>query len=212
MLRFDADIWFLQCPQCIFDEFDRSGKDVYITEHAYSPEYDQTALSGKYCVQFIIFSRDGGEIVRKYWEDCCIECCNAKPKDGKFGDQKYLDEWPVKFRDKVHVARQKEWFLGPWNATRFPYSDAVIWHFHGFVVGKNYLRFYQGYKIPKQTYINVYKKYMKSIEFHLADSNLYIEKELSDCSLYIYLFYAWINIKMYARIVLTFVSYSRVKK
>ena len=32
-------------------------KEVLITKHASSPEYDLSAVSGKFCVQFITFNR-----------------------------------------------------------------------------------------------------------------------------------------------------------
>ncbi len=57
---FDADLWFRKNPAPIFCEFDESGKQVLITDHAYAPEYDQSATSGQYCVQFITFNREGG--------------------------------------------------------------------------------------------------------------------------------------------------------
>ena len=80
--------------------------------------------------QFMTFSRDGGETVRKWWEGKCIEWCFAKLEDGKFGDQKYLDDWPIRFENSVHALTNKELMLAPWNATRFPYGNAVAWHFH----------------------------------------------------------------------------------
>lgn len=126
----DADLWFRKNPEPIFREFDASGKDILITDHAYSPEYDQSATSGQYCVQFMTFTRDGGEVVRKWWEGKCIEWCFARFEDGKFGDQKYLDDWPTRFANSVHVLTNKELMLAPWNATRFPYGNAVTWHFH----------------------------------------------------------------------------------
>src|SRR5439155_4729098 len=49
----DADLWFRHAPALIFREFERSGKQVLITDHAYAPEHDQTAAHGRYCVQFI---------------------------------------------------------------------------------------------------------------------------------------------------------------
>jgi len=126
----DADLWFRKNPEPIFREFDASGKDVLITDHAYAPEYDQSATSGQYCVQFMTFTRDGGESVRKWWEEKCIEWCFARFEDGKFGDQKYLDDWPIIFAGHVHILTNKELVLAPWNATRFPYGNAVAWHFH----------------------------------------------------------------------------------
>lgn len=127
----DADIWFRKDPAPIFEEFEASGARVLITDHGYAPEYDQSATSGQYCVQFMVFERDGGEIVRQWWEDRCIEWCYARFEDGKFGDQKYLDDWPYRFKGLVHVLRQQEFAQAPWNATRYPYSQALFFHFHG---------------------------------------------------------------------------------
>jgi predicted ester cyclase len=127
----DADLWFRKHPKPIFDEFDASGKQVLITDHAYAPEYDQSATSGQYCVQFMTFTRHGGEVVRKWWEERCIEWCYARFEDGKFGDQKYLDDWPDIFASSVHVLQDKERALAPWNAIRFPFANAVFYHFHG---------------------------------------------------------------------------------
>jgi len=74
----DADLWFRKHPKPIFDELDASGKCVLITDHAYAPEYDQSATSGQFCVQFMTFHRDGGELVRQWWEERCIEWCFAR--------------------------------------------------------------------------------------------------------------------------------------
>lgn len=126
----DADMWFRKSPEPIFREFNASRKQVLITDHAYAPEHDQSASSGQFCVQFMTFTRDGGEIVRKWWEDKCVEWCFARHEDGKFGDQKYLDEWPTRFADFVHILDNKELMLAPWNASRFPYGGAITWHFH----------------------------------------------------------------------------------
>jgi hypothetical protein len=62
----DADLWFRKNPALIFREFTASGKGVQITDHAYAPEYDSTATSGQFCVQFMTFHRQRGEAVRKW--------------------------------------------------------------------------------------------------------------------------------------------------
>jgi len=127
----DADLWFRQNPTPIFQEFQASGKAVLITEHAYAPEFEQSHANGRYCVQFVTFVRDRGEGVRQWWAERCIEWCYARDEDGKFGDQKYLDDWPLRFADQVHVLARKELAQGPWSLSRFPPSDAVTYHFHG---------------------------------------------------------------------------------
>src|SRR5262245_16846177 len=95
----DADLFLLKSPRPIFEEFDASGKSVLITEHAYDVEYDQSATSGRFCVQFMTFVRDSSEPVRSWWAERCLEWCFARSEDGKFGDQKYLDDWTDRFPD-----------------------------------------------------------------------------------------------------------------
>lgn len=161
----DADIWFRKPPAPILCEFGASGKSVLITDHAYAPEYDQSATSGQYCVQFMTFKRDrGGGVVRKWWEERCIEWCFARFEDGKFGDQKYLDDWPVRFENLVHVLNRSEWSLAPWNATRYPFSQGIFYHFHGLrIVEGGGVDFGPIYGLPAVLIENVYKPYISDL-------------------------------------------------
>lgn len=158
----DADLFLLKSPKPIFFEFDESNKSVLITDHAYDPEYDHSASSGQYCVQFMTFKHDSGaERVRQWWQDKCIEWCYARAEDGKFGDQKYLDCWPNFFHNEVHVLKKINAILAPWNAKRYPYSNAIVWHFHGLrILNENRYLLYENYYIPKPTYDFVYKPYI----------------------------------------------------
>jgi hypothetical protein len=160
----DADTFFLKNPSIIFKEFEHSKKAVLITEHAYAPEYDQSSLSGKYCIQFMIFVRDEGECVRKWWEDRCVEWCFNRFEDGKFGDQKYLDKWPELFDDKVHILSNKELLLAPWNATRFPYTNSIIYHFHGVRLLENNKINLGNYILPRVLVENVYYQYIQALK------------------------------------------------
>ena len=160
----DADLWFLKSPKLIFDEFDASGKDVLITEHAYAPENDQSATSGKYCVQFMTFKRNSGEVVRKWWEERCIEWCYARFEDGKFGDQKYLDDWDSRFEPNVHVLYRKELAQAPWNVTRYPYSQAVFFHFHSFRIAPGRRLCLGGYPLPPIVDKHVYDPYIVNLK------------------------------------------------
>ena len=159
----DADMWFRKNPAPIFREFDASEKHVLITDHNYAPEYDASAKSGQYCVQFMTFNRDGGEVVRKLWEERCIEWCFARFEDGKFGDQKYLDDWPDRFGNEVHVLENKELLLAPWNATRFPYGNSVAWHFHGLKIVSPKKVFLSSYPLPNELIRYVYRSYLMDL-------------------------------------------------
>lgn len=163
----DADVWLRKNPAPLFGELEASGKQVLITDHAYAPEYDQAATSGQYCVQFVTFMR-GGEIVRKWWEDRCIEWCFARSENGKFGDQKYLDDWPSRFADHVHVLQHQEWTLAPWNATRFPYSSGVIYHFQGLRLMESRRVSLADYPLPPALIRHVYEPYLDCLRRALA--------------------------------------------
>ncbi len=164
----DADMWFRKNPAPIFEEFLASSKQVLITDHNYAPEHDQSATNGQYCVQFMTFNRDGGEVVRKWWEDRCVEWCFARAEVGKFGDQKYLDDWLDRFTGLVHVLNDKELALAPWNAKRFPYGRSIFYHFHGLRLTKNRIIMFEGYVIPRLTYKNIYLPYLRDFKESLS--------------------------------------------
>lgn len=134
----DSDIFFFSSPHLLLDEFHKSNKDVLITEHRYTKEYDQTATSGKYCVQFMTFKNNTkGLNVLNWWCDRCEEWCYARIEDGKFGDQKYLDDWTDRF-DCVHVLQHLGGGVAPWNVQQYDVTaepcvnglPVVFYHFH----------------------------------------------------------------------------------
>ncbi len=133
----DADVFFLDNPRVLLRELDESGRHVLITEHAYAPEYDRSHDSGRFCVQFLAFDRsDPARTVMRWWQERCVEWCFARYEDGKFGDQVYLDRWPELFGDYVHIVRQVDRTLAPWNARHFARLaggrlSPVFYHFHG---------------------------------------------------------------------------------
>jgi hypothetical protein len=162
----DADLWFRKDTAVIFSAFEASGKSVMITDHAYAAENDHSVTNGQFCVQFMIFNRHGGEVVRKWWEEKCLEWCFARFEDGRFGDQKYLDDWPIRFPEVVYILENKELLLAPWNATRFPYGNAVAWHFHAFRIRSSRRGFvgdFGPYPLPKTTRLFIYKPYLSDI-------------------------------------------------
>ncbi len=166
----DADTWLVRSPAPVLEELEASGKSVLITEHAYAPEWDLADHSGKFCVQFVTFRRDGGETVRRWWADRCLEWCYARSEDGKFGDQKYLDDWPERFPREVHVLRDKGLMQAPWNASRFPPSEAAVYHFHGLrlIRGRRVQLEGHGYDLPDATRKVIYAPYLADLADGIA--------------------------------------------
>ena len=139
----DADLCFYDKPSILLEEFEHSGASVMITEHRYTPRYDQSATSGIYCVQFMAFNADeNGLKILQWWQDRCLEWCYARFEDGKFGDQKYLDDWLKRF-EGVHVLQHLGGGVAPWNIQQYGLnqgagkfyvneSSLVFYHFHAY--------------------------------------------------------------------------------
>lgn len=113
----DADLFFYSNPKVLLDEL--GNNSVLITEHRYTPAYDQSESSGIYCVQFITFRNDkNGITALTWWRDRCLEWCYNRLEDGKFGDQKYLDDWTARF-EGVHVLKHPGGGVAPWNVQQY---------------------------------------------------------------------------------------------
>ena len=160
----DADMFFFKNPSNIFKEFEQSGKSVLITEHAFDLEYSKLLNYGKFCVQWITYQKNKSEKIIKWWQNRCLEWCFAKLEKDRFGDQKYLDQWPVLFPDLVYVLINKNLILAPWNQSKFS-KEAVLWHFHGLRLLNNYnVLLYSYYKISSKVHNNVYKLYLQKLQ------------------------------------------------
>ena len=163
----DSDLWFLADPTPVFKELEDAEKAVLITEHNYAPEYAYLNKFGKFCVQFMVFSRDSSEEVRKWWEDRCMEWCYGRLEDGKFGDQKYLDEFENLFPNDVHVLQNKNLALAPWNATILDYSQSVFFHFHGVrLLDLNKIHLGR-YELPKNLLHSIFRPYYEDLNHAL---------------------------------------------
>jgi hypothetical protein len=151
----DADMIFYDSPRLLIDEM--AHKSVLITEHRYTRDYDVSSTHGKYCVQFMYFKNDvSGLTALRWWRDRCLEWCFDYMEDGKFGDQKYLNDWTDRFPG-VHVLRHPGGGLAPWNIQQYSLEQTggkifitdknkggryplVFFHFHG-------LKFFTGDKV-----------------------------------------------------------------
>jgi hypothetical protein len=138
----DADLYFFHDPQPIYDEF--ADGSILIIGHRYAPEHAHyAATSGIYNVGMMAFRRDGNGLdCLNWWRERCLEWCYARFEDGKFGDQKYLDDWPERFAGVVELQHPGAG-LAPWNLAnyefKFKHRDVrvegkplLFFHFHRF--------------------------------------------------------------------------------
>lgn len=118
----DADLYFFHDPEILFREIRESGAGIVITEHRFSDSRfgkKWLAKSGRYCVEFNYF--DQSEEARKalaWWKEKCLEWCYAIYEPDRMGDQKYLEQFPVRFK-KVHELQHLGGGVAPWNLNQY---------------------------------------------------------------------------------------------
>lgn len=175
----DADLYFFSSPEPLIKEVGENS--VLITEHRYTPEYNQSEISGKYCVQFMFFKNDErGKACLEWWVDECIKWCYAKPEDGKFGDQKYLDDWLNRF-EGVHELQHLGGGVAPWNVQQYDLFldngrlkgkeilsdrtfEIVFYHFHKLTYLQDGMVDFGDYKLRDQELNLLYKPYLKHLD------------------------------------------------
>lgn len=174
----DADLYFFSSPEPVFQEFGE--KSILIIGHRFSKENIHLERFGKYNVGFLTFRNDlWGRRCLNWWRSKCTEWCYDREENGRFADQKYLDDWPERF-EKVCDLRYKGANLAPWNIDNYRinkqdadvYVDEdrlVFFHFHG--LNKLSWAFYDTgtkayyWKLSRILIDNVYKPYIRMIEF-----------------------------------------------
>jgi hypothetical protein len=117
----DSDLLFFSDPAVLIKEMRKNKKKVLITEHRYSllPKLYEEKRAGRFCVQFMTFTNESYSLkILERWRLQCIDWCYVRHEDGKFGDQKYLDEWPVIY-DNVHILENQGGGIAPWNILKY---------------------------------------------------------------------------------------------
>lgn len=174
----DADLYFFSDPTPLYKECPEA--DVMLMDHGYTPWYNLAETNGKYCAGYMYFKyTDNGLKVLNEWTGQCIEWCYGRQELGRFGDQKYLDEFHEKYaniHDLQHIG-----LCAPWNIQQYRvFSSAdgvqvskegevdklIIYHFH-FLRNQDFGKFnefYLGpYKLSKDVMKFIYKPYLNEL-------------------------------------------------
>lgn len=178
----DADTMFFSSPDPLIEEI--AGHSVSIVAHRFSPAHRFREKFGKYNVGWLTFRRDEqGLRALHWWSERCIEWCFDRVEANRFGDQKYLDQFPELFPG-VHVIQHKGVNVGPWNIGNHTVSEEgdriyiddqplVFFHFHGFKQVKRWLYDANlglwGRRPPTIVRRKIYGKYIHALEPHNKD-------------------------------------------
>lgn len=136
----DADIFFFRDPLPVYDEMGSSS--ILIIEHKFPKSKINESVNGIYNVGWVSFRRDANGIeCLNWWRQKCNEWCYDRVEGDKCADQKYLDDWPTRFKN-VAVSRLKGVNVAPWNIANYYVNydknivmvdeePLIFFHFHG---------------------------------------------------------------------------------
>ena len=143
-------------------------------------------LMGRYNSGFISFKNDKtGRSCVKWWKEKCLNSCINIPKEGQFGDQKYLDEVPSLFESTQEI-KTPGVNIGHWNnaAHEFTLKDGkvmidddelICYHFSGFrIINKDVIiTIHEIGKVDTPFFYQIYYKILKRIieMVHSADKD-----------------------------------------
>jgi len=135
----DADIFFFSSPAPILEELGRGS--ILIVEHRFPEHLRHLERYGIYNVGLAAFRDDSyGRECLDWWRQQCLDWCYDRLENGRFADQKYLDDWPARFR-QVATLQHKGAGLAPWNLDNYSLvlrdgrvlvdsHPLVFYHFH----------------------------------------------------------------------------------
>jgi hypothetical protein len=102
-------------------------------------------MTGVYNAGTVGFRRDRfGLSALRWWRDRCLEWCFSQPDEGRWTDQRYLNDWSQRF-DGVRIIEHPGAGLAPWNANRYNLSvtddgtlvsgqPLIFYHYQGLVL------------------------------------------------------------------------------
>jgi hypothetical protein len=169
VVHLDADLEFYADPALLLDELEAGS--VLLIPHRPAPEFGDFPGNprplGHFNVSVEVFRRDDqGLAALRWWRERCLEWCYDRVEPARYGDQKYLDEMPLRFsgvRECVHRGAG----LAPWNVAAHDLAwrdgrlcvdgetPAIFHHFQGLEVhpatraGLLYARASRAYRLTR---------------------------------------------------------------
>lgn len=137
----DADLYFYSSPEPLHAAVPAGG--IGIVGHRFPERLRHLEAYGRFNVGWVSFGRGpvAAECLER-WREQCLAWCFDRLEPGRYGDQKYLDEWPERYPGVV-VLEHPGAGLAPWNAERHALAadesgevtvdraPLVFHHFHG---------------------------------------------------------------------------------
>jgi hypothetical protein len=192
----DTDLYFFSDPAPLYEQFRNAS--VLLTPHRLSSLSKRLGINtdvvGNFNAGWVAFKKDSAS--RKlldWWHDRCVEWCFRIPTVGRFGEQKYLDAFPV-ISTQVAVVEHLGANVAPWNMNDFHFVSQdddgllvedqrlVFFHFHALKIegessfkvereiGKTAMQLTNpSYVLPRKVERLVYRPYLKDLRYALSE-------------------------------------------
>jgi hypothetical protein len=116
----DADLYFYSSPESVYEELE--GGSLLITAHDFPSDLKWHEKYGRFNVGLMLFRHDECALsALSWWRERCLEWCYDRVEDGRFADQKYLDQWPALFPE-TRVMCKPAGAMAPWNWMNYEVS------------------------------------------------------------------------------------------
>lgn len=172
----DADHYFFRGPLPLINEM--TGYNIGIIDHRYPERLSQKYVYGRYNVGIIAFRRSPvSDACIARWRDQCIEWCYDRLEVNRYGDQRYLEEWPESYPG-VRILTHPGIGTAVWNITNYAVtfngsdvfidgSPLVAYHFSSFRILSQRLfdmgtRYY-GFQPSSAVRRGIYARYARAI-------------------------------------------------
>jgi hypothetical protein len=185
----DTDLYFFADPKKLY-----TGMDLYsvtLSKHNLSINAKKmgvnTDISGIYNAGWLAFRQtEQSYRALEWWRDCCLEWCYRFYADGKFGEQKYLDNFPSLISDLGILRLGGN--VAPWNIGNYEITidnigqvfidqeQVIFYHFHALqMAGEKNFKVEKergsgviqltnrGYKLSRMIKKVIYKPYLKDL-------------------------------------------------
>jgi hypothetical protein len=139
IIYLDADLYFFKSPNLALEDF-RDDADVAIIEHGFQPKFNHLKIYGNFNVGWLAFRMlKNGNSILDWWKSACINSTSTLVSEHVYADQKYLDEFPIRFQG-THINRTRGTNIAPWNienflgknqSETFLEDNLVFFHFSG---------------------------------------------------------------------------------
>lgn len=137
--KIDADCYFFASPELIHEK--EEDCSLAITPHRFASHAKEKEIYGRFNVGWVTIRKNPtGTRCAEVWKKKCLRWCFDKPEKHRFADQKYLDEWPSRYRN-VQILDKPGINQAPWNSEGSTFHETgdellvdgqvlIFFHFH----------------------------------------------------------------------------------